>query len=1080
MATMNYPAPGSSQMAQRAVPGHRPQQMAVTSAPPGTFAPGTKVQVGSHRVVIEKYLSEGGFAHVYVVRVPSKDGKYETAVLKRVAVPDKEALANMRTEVETMKKLQGHKHIVRYFDSHASQLKGGGYEVFLLMEFCAGGGLIDFMNTRLQYRLTEPEILKIFSDTAEGVATMHYLKPPLLHRDLKVENILISAPPATSPNALYKLCDFGSTAPPRPAATNAAEARLIEDDVQRHTTMQYRSPEMIDVWRKQPIDEKSDIWALGVLLYKLCYYTTPFEEVGQMAILNAKFKFPHHPFFSQRLRGLITVMLKENPKDRPNIYQVIQEVCSIRGTPVPIKDIYSNRSKSEDVKNQRLPPSSPQVTSPPPAGISVGAPKQEKEALPDITPMRRGRPTAPTQQPQASRPKASPSPVKGSVKGDPFAALDSKDFNVRAGAVDELSKKFPSLDEFSITMDKQPGFEFSKDMTTPVGSIPEAGSKASAVPPRETVRPSDIKVSERSTASAPPRQPAKSTTIPLSDKPLPAQPIPQRSTYVSTGTMTSSTPPPQSRPTPPAFNNRPIWRVPSHGRSESQPRSSVATSELQRSSVATARSLQPSPRPESQPSKSPAPPSRPLPQSQPSFGGENESNLTRARSTNNRSRPVSAAYVGSNLDYLRDHESVVAKSPPAHGSRRSSRQRLSSAASPEESRPIKDDTAYLRSLEQDVDTWERQNLNSLSLRSKRASMPPVMMQEGATRFMSREDSTKEETTTLPARRTSPTKDFGDNRPLSPVAASEATSASPRPTLIDIGGLEETEDIPAEMRREMERQQQSQEEQRVANAAAAYRERPPVAPQATRASSIQQRVQSLLDEGRSAPVTRTAAGYGRYTDDSPTEAVPSRRPLPDNAQVISPTDYNQPRRGYASSPKPREDLVVGRQRPEAAQQLITGHAPVSASAPPGINRTGPKPAAKPKPVGLRSGLTGQRQQAPQSPVKSPSRSEWQSAANDKSQGSRLAALLAKDQEGVAEAGPGNKPLYDVPVESPVESPTADTASSLRRPSAAGTDGRDWELEFSKRYPSLSGIELVETDIGGMGSNLSQREVRVKDV
>lgn len=259
--------------------------------------------MGNHRVIIERYLSEGGFAHVYLVRVPKPDGQTpEIAVLKRVACADKEALANMRTEVETMKKLKGHHKIVTYFDSHASQLKGEGYEVFLLMEFCSGGGLIDFMNTRLQHRLTEPEILHIFSDVAEGVATMHYLKPPLLHRDLKVENVLITK---AGGNTVYKLCDFGSTAPPRPAATTAAEGRLIEDDVQRHTTLQYRSPEMIDVYRKQPIDEKSDIWALGVLLYKLCYYTTPFEEVGQMAILNASFKYPHYPPFSERIKTLI-------------------------------------------------------------------------------------------------------------------------------------------------------------------------------------------------------------------------------------------------------------------------------------------------------------------------------------------------------------------------------------------------------------------------------------------------------------------------------------------------------------------------------------------------------------------------------------------------------------------------------------------------------------------------------------------------------------------------------------------------------------------------------------------------------
>lgn len=302
MSSARYAPSAALPMAQQA--GYRaPAPMAVSHAPPGTFAPGTKVQVGTHRVVVEKYLSEGGFAHVYLVRVPkSEENLPEIAVLKRVACPDKEALANMRTEVETMKKLQGHSKIVTYMDSHASQLKGGGYEVFLLMEYCSGGGLIDFMNTRLQHRLTEPEILHIFSDVAEGVATMHYLKPPLLHRDLKVENVLITT---VGGNKIYKLCDFGSTAPPRPPATTAAEGRLIEDDVQRHTTMQYRSPEMIDVYRKQPIDEKSDIWALGVLLYKLCYYTTPFEEVGQMAILNASFKYPSYPQFSDRIKKLI-------------------------------------------------------------------------------------------------------------------------------------------------------------------------------------------------------------------------------------------------------------------------------------------------------------------------------------------------------------------------------------------------------------------------------------------------------------------------------------------------------------------------------------------------------------------------------------------------------------------------------------------------------------------------------------------------------------------------------------------------------------------------------------------------------
>lgn len=291
----------------QAAPRHAPPpQSHMRQGPPaGTFVPGTKIQVGSHRIVIEKYLSEGGFAHVYLVKLPKPIDGTDIAVLKRVAVPDKESLRGMRIEVETMKRLKGHRPIVKYIDSHASEMKSGGYEVFLLMEYCNGGGLIDFMNTRLQHRLTEPEILQIITDIAEGVACMHYLKPPLLHRDLKVENVLITKRGTIK---RFKLCDFGSAAPPRPAPTNVAECRRMDEDVQKHTTLQYRSPEMIDVYRKQPLNEKADIWALGVLLYKLCYYTTPFEEQGSLAILNASYRFPHHPVFTERLQRLIGML----------------------------------------------------------------------------------------------------------------------------------------------------------------------------------------------------------------------------------------------------------------------------------------------------------------------------------------------------------------------------------------------------------------------------------------------------------------------------------------------------------------------------------------------------------------------------------------------------------------------------------------------------------------------------------------------------------------------------------------------------------------------------------------------------
>ena len=65
---------------------------------------------------------------------------------------------------------------------------------------------------------------------------------------------------------------------------------------------------MVDVYRRLPIDEKSDIWALGVFLYKLCYYTTPFEDKGTLAILNATFTFPALPSYSTKIKNLIGIM----------------------------------------------------------------------------------------------------------------------------------------------------------------------------------------------------------------------------------------------------------------------------------------------------------------------------------------------------------------------------------------------------------------------------------------------------------------------------------------------------------------------------------------------------------------------------------------------------------------------------------------------------------------------------------------------------------------------------------------------------------------------------------------------------
>lgn len=71
--------------------------------PPGAYPPGTQLVVGSHSVVVKKFLSVGGYAQVYVVYMdpPFTDGN-QIACLKRVMVPDKIQLNLLRAEVSAM------------------------------------------------------------------------------------------------------------------------------------------------------------------------------------------------------------------------------------------------------------------------------------------------------------------------------------------------------------------------------------------------------------------------------------------------------------------------------------------------------------------------------------------------------------------------------------------------------------------------------------------------------------------------------------------------------------------------------------------------------------------------------------------------------------------------------------------------------------------------------------------------------------------------------------------------------------------------------------------------------------------
>ncbi|KAK2902285.1 hypothetical protein Q8A73_012031 [Channa argus] len=322
------------------------------------------------------YLSTGGFAIVFLVRTHQG----QRCALKRMYVNDEHDLQVCKLEIQIMRDLVGNKNIVGFMDSSITAVGAGDvWEVLILMDFCRGGQVVNLMNQRLQTGFTEAEVLQIFCDTCEAVARLHQCKTPITHRDLKVENILLHD------RGHYVLCDFGS-------ATNHSQnpqtegVAVVEEEIKKYTTLSYRAPEMVNLYGGKMITTKADIWAMGCLLYKLCYFTLPFGE-SQVAICDGSFTIPDNSRYSQDMHCLIRYMLEPDPDKRPDIYQVsyfafklAQRECpvpNVHNVPIPAKLPEPIRASEAVVKKSQT---KARLTDPVPTMETSIAPRQRPKA----------------------------------------------------------------------------------------------------------------------------------------------------------------------------------------------------------------------------------------------------------------------------------------------------------------------------------------------------------------------------------------------------------------------------------------------------------------------------------------------------------------------------------------------------------------------------------------------------------------------------------------------------------------------------------------------------------------------------
>ncbi|HMO35725.1 MAG TPA: serine/threonine-protein kinase [Gemmatales bacterium] len=231
---------------------------------------------------------------------------------------------------------------------------------YLAMELLQGFTLDDLMKTSHQF--TIPQIIRLGREIAKGLSAAHAMR--LIHRDIKPTNIWLEtmADPSGADRKMFrvKILDFGM------ARLQEQTQGLTRAGVIVGTPL-YMSPEQASGGK---VDARSDIFSLGVVLYRLCTGKLPFggESIADVISNISTQQVPavHEitPHIPKKLSKLISRMMMKNPADRPpdamnvaRLLEIMEEEFKVMtavkpaappAAPAPV-DQPKSREKSDDV-----------------------------------------------------------------------------------------------------------------------------------------------------------------------------------------------------------------------------------------------------------------------------------------------------------------------------------------------------------------------------------------------------------------------------------------------------------------------------------------------------------------------------------------------------------------------------------------------------------------------------------------------------------------------------------------------------------------------------------------------------------
>ena len=251
-----------------------------------------------------RLLGRGGFSEVWL----AFDEKTGLRVAVKVYAPgsglDEDGVRLFTEELSIVYNLN-HSNLLK--PHHFDECGGCPY---LVLPYCERGS-----SQQLIGKLTEEEAWRFLHDVSAGLEYLHAKEPPVIHQDIKPDNVLLEA------SGTFMITDFGISTRAR-----STLRRSVSHAEHSGGTMEYMGPERFGE-KPAPI-KASDIWSLGATLFELLTGSVPFVQLGGILQMNGALLPAIEGPWSERLKEVVRACLSKDPWDRPTAHVLREYVES--------------------------------------------------------------------------------------------------------------------------------------------------------------------------------------------------------------------------------------------------------------------------------------------------------------------------------------------------------------------------------------------------------------------------------------------------------------------------------------------------------------------------------------------------------------------------------------------------------------------------------------------------------------------------------------------------------------------------------------------------------------------------------